>query len=102
MKQDEEETKVIFKMAHYRDGEREVIAFFPGAPANLGCIMCYAHCGQHDEAREEFYSNRCRNVTPSQYEPLKRELESLFGYRLKVVKRISRKDREKAWKRIAG
>lgn len=102
MKRDKEESKVIFKMAHYIDGEREVIAFFPGAPANPGYIMCYAHCGQHNEACEEFYLKSCRNVTPSQYEPLKRELERLFGYRLKVVKRISRKDREKAWKRIAG
>lgn len=100
MKQDEEETKVIFKLARYPDGEREIIAFFPGASANPGKIMCYAHNGQHGEASEEFYYMNCRNCTESQYAPLKRELETHYGYRLKVVKRTTRKDREKAWKRI--
>ena len=98
MKRDKEETKVIFKMAKYPGGERELIAFFPGATANRGCIMCYTHMGQHGEAGEEFYALNCRNVTPKQYAPLKRELENLFGYRLKVVRRISRKDRDQAWR----
>lgn len=98
MKRDKEETKVIFKMARYPDGERELIAFFPGATANGGCIRCYTHIGQHDEACEEFYARNCRNATPKQYAPLKRELENLCGYRLKVVKRISRKDRAMAWR----
>lgn len=100
MKQDEEETKVIFKMARYPRGEREIIAFFPGAPANPGCVMCYAHDGQHGEASEAFYTLNNRNATPNEYAPLKKELEECFGYRLKVVKRITRKDREKSWKRI--
>ena len=102
MKRDKKETKVVFKMARYSDGDRELIAFFPGETANMGCISCYTHMGQHGEACEEFYARSCRNVATSQYEPLKRELEGQFGYRLKVVKRISRKDREQAWKRIAG
>ena len=100
MKQDEEETKVIFKLARYPGGDKEIIAFFPGASANHGNIMCYTHNGQHDEASEEFYHMNCRNCTESQYAPLKRELETHYGYRLKVVKRITRKDREKAWRRI--
>ena len=100
MKKDEEETKVIFKLARHPDGESEIIAFFPGAPANPGNIMCYAHNGQHGEACEEFYAMRCKNCSKAQYVDLKKELESLFGYRLKIVKRITRKDREKAWKRI--
>ena len=98
MKKDKEETKVIFKMARYPGGEREIIAFFPGAPANRGCLVCYSHCGQHDEASEEFYATRCENAAPKQYALLKKELECLCGYRLRVVKRISRKDRDQAWK----
>jgi hypothetical protein len=98
MKRDKEETKVIFKMARYNDGERELIAFFPGATANRGCIMCYTHIGQHEEASEEFYATRCASATPKQYAPLKKELECLCGYRLRVVKRISRKDRDQAWR----
>lgn len=97
MKKEEEETKVIFKLARYPDGEREIVAFFPGASANPGNIMCYAHNGQHGEASEVFYYANCRNCTEEQYAPLKRELESI-GYRLSVVKRISRKDRDAAWK----
>lgn len=100
MKKDAEETKVIFNIARYAHGEREVIAFFPGEPANPGDVMCYTHVGQHGEACEEFYHNNCASCTPEQYGPLKEELERHFGYRLKVVKRITRKDREKAWKRI--
>lgn len=99
MKKDAEETKVIFKMARYPDGEREVIAFFPGATANPGNIMCYAHVGQHGEACEDFYTRNCRPCTRKEYLPLKHELENCFGYRLKIVKRITRKDREKAWRR---
>ena len=97
MKQDKEETKVIFKIARYEDGEKEVVAFFPGMPAKPGRVFCYAHNGQHDEAGYEFYAMNCKNCTEEQYAPLKRELESI-GYRLRVVKRISRKDRDAAWK----
>ena len=100
MKKDDEETKVIFKEARYPGGEREIIAFFPGETANWGCILCYTHHGQHGEASEEFYYMNCRNCTESQYAYLKRELETHYGYRLKVVKRMTRKDREKAWRRI--
>lgn len=101
IKKDDEETKVIFKWATYGGIEEgEPIAFFPGEPANQGCIQCYAHLGQHGEACEEFYRDSCRNCTPEQYVPLKKELENCFGYKLKIVKRITRKDREKAWKRI--
>ena len=98
MKKDAEETKVIFKMARYCDGKQELIAFFPGATANRGCIMCYAHDGQHGEAGEDFYLQNCRNVTPRQYAPLKSELENICRYRLKVVKRITAKDRALAWR----
>ena len=100
MKQDEEETKVIFKIARYEDGEKEVVAFFPGMPAKPGRVFCYSHNSQHDEAGYEFYAMNCENCSDAQYADLKKELESLFGYRLKIVKRITRKDIEKAWKRI--
>ena len=100
MKRDKEYTKVIFKMARYSDGSgKEVMAFFPGAPANPGMIMSYAHVGQHGEACEDFYLRNCRPCTKKEYTPLKRELEENFGYRLKVVKRITKKDREEAWRR---
>jgi len=100
MKKDTEETKVIFKIARYPDGERDIVAFFPEASANSGRILCYSHYGQHGEASDKFYTTRCKNATPKQYAPLKKEMEVLCGYKLKIVKKITRKDREKAWKRI--
>ena len=98
MKRDTEITKVIFKMARYENGEWEVLAFLPGAPANPGSVQCYAHVGQHGEASYDFYVQRCRPCAKKDYAVLKKEMESLFGYRFKVVHKISKKDRENAWK----
>ena len=100
MKRDKEVTKVIFKMARYSDGSgKEVMAFFPGASANPGNVMSYAHVGQHGEAGYDFYLMNCRPCPENEYLPLKRELEENFGYRFEIVKRITRKDKEEAWRR---
>lgn len=100
MKRDKEVTKVIFKMAKYAGllGE-EVLAFFPGASANPGNVMSYAHVGQHGEASYDFYLKNCRPCSEKEYRPLKKELENLFGYRFKIMKRMTRKDLEEAWRR---
>lgn len=98
MKRDTEITKVIFKMARYDDGKREPIAFLPGAPANPGNIMSYVHTGQHGEASYDFYIKQCSPCAKKDYAVLKKEMEKFFGYRFKVVHRISRKDYESAWK----
>ena len=98
MKRDTEITKVIFKMARYDDGKREPIAFLPGAPANPGNIMSYVHTGQHGEASYDFYIKQCSPCAKKDYAVLKKEMEKFFGYRFKIVHRISRKDCESAWK----
>ena len=100
VKKDKEVTKVIFKMARYSDGSgEEVLAFFPGASANPGNVMCYAHVGQHVEASYDFFLKNCRPCSEKDYRPLKKELENLFGYRFKIMKRMTRKDLEEAWRR---
>lgn len=99
VERDKEETKVIFKMARYPDGGKEVLAFFPGAPANKGNVLCYAHDGQHAEASYDFYLCSCKQCGEDSYAPLKRELEQVVGYRLKIVHRITRKDLDQAWNR---
>jgi len=101
VKKDKEVTKVIFKMARYDDGSlgKEVLAFFPGASANPGNVMSYAHVGQHGEASYDFYLKNCRPCSEKEYRPLKKELENLFGYRFKIMKRMTRKDLEEAWRR---
>lgn len=101
VKMDESFDKVIFKMARYddrRQGE-EVVAFFPGASANRGMVMCYSHVGQHCEASYDFYLKNCRQCPAKEYAPLKKELEDLFGYRFKIMKRMTRKDLEEVWRR---
>lgn len=101
VKMDKSLDKVIFKMARYDDSRlgEEVVAFFPGAPANPGMVMCYSHVGQHCEASYGFYLKNCRPCHEKEYEPLKKELEDLFGYRFRIMKRITQKDLEEAWRR---
>ena len=100
MKKDKEVTKVIFKMAYDKDcKEWYIVAFLPEATVNRGNVMSYMHIGQHGEASYDYYLS-CRPATRKEYLPLKREMEKLFGYRFKVVKRITRKDQEYAWRKI--
>lgn len=97
MKRDKEITRVIFRKKYWKDNrEWEVEAYFPGASANRGCVRMYAHDGQHGEACIEHYWST-KPAKPREYSDLKKELEGLFGYRLKVVKKMSGKDREDAW-----
>ena len=97
MKRDKEITRVIFRKKYWKDtGEWDIEAYFPGASANRGCVMMYAHDGQHGEACLEHYQST-NPAKPREYSWLKKELEVLFGYRFKVVKRMSRKDLEDAW-----
>ena len=101
VKMDKSFDKVIFKMARYDDMRlgKEVVAFFPGASANKGMVMCYSHVGQHCEASYDFYLKNCRACYEKEYRPLMKELEDLFGYRFKIMKRMTRKDLEEAWRR---
>lgn len=97
MKKDKEKTKVIFRKKYWKDtGEWDVEAYFPGASANRGCVRMYAHDGQHGEADLDHYRST-KPAKPREYSDLKKELERFFGYRFKVVKKISRKDRDDAW-----
>lgn len=100
MKRDREVTKVIFKKAYDR-GSKEwyVVAFFPGVTANRGNVMSYVHDGQHGEASYDFYV-ACRPAVRKEYLPLKRELEKFYGYRFKVVRRMTQKDLDQSWKYV--
>ena len=97
MKRDKEITRVIFRKKYWKDTkEWDVEAYFPGATANRGFVMMYAHDSQHGEACMEHYWST-KPAKPKEYSYLKKELEYFFGYRFKVVKRISRKDCDDAW-----
>lgn len=87
-------TKVIFRK--WRSEDHSVIALFPGMAAtvgNPGHCESYAHVGQHGAADPLAVVRATRPAKPAEYKPLARELRRI-GYRLKIVRRVSRKDYE--------
>ncbi len=84
-------TKVIFR--HFQG---EVVALFPEVAATVGMpwhCQSYAHIGQHSGADAAGVIRHSRPAKPSEYKPLAAELRKI-GYRLKIVKRCTRKDYE--------
>lgn len=76
MKHDTEKTLVKFVIF-----KGELIALFPKIPENNGRILSYQRIGQHGPADKSLL--RCKKATPEQYNPLKKELESI-GYNLEI------------------
>jgi hypothetical protein len=78
--------RVILKRC--RNKPRDLIAFFPDAPANRGMILSYQRIGQHGEASLPFYAE-CRAVSwrTQEARALLRELKSL-GYKPKRAQRL--------------
>ena len=93
-------TQVVFKKItfwHKDDKETitEINAIFPehSSTDREGDIVYegYAHIGQHTEIHEDFLVDgmvdnihKVETATEEEYEPLKKELESI-GYKLKIV-----------------
>lgn len=65
-----------------------IIALFPNLPGSPGYCSSYEHLGQHGSADYYYVLSRTTPAKPSEYAPLKRELESI-GYTLRVVKRAT-------------
>ncbi len=81
MKRDLEKTIVVFRV--FRQGG-DVLALFPAEPwSGNGDCSSYQHIGQHGAADYGHCISITRPATPSQYAPLKRELEQI-GYNLEV------------------
>ena len=98
MKRDKEFTKVIFKKKYDQEAkEWYIVAFFPEATVNRGNIMSYVHDGQHGEASYDYYL-ACKPASKDEYRHLKRELEQCYGYRFRLVHKVTRKDQEYAWR----
>lgn len=104
-KQDTEETPVIFRIPRGKqmaelDG---VTAYFPAEPFDLygRTITCYAHVGQHGGADPFYALHRTRLATPAEYQDLKDELESAYGYRLKVVAKRTKAHRDACKRQVA-
>jgi len=75
-------------------GDRvEITAVFPTLPGTVGdrdSMTCYAHIGQHSACSSGWIREKTWPAKPDEYRDLLAELESI-GYRLRIVKRISRK-----------
>ncbi len=78
-------TKVEFL---YNEREDDLFAFFPEKDYYDNPLIktSYAHIGQHSACHIE-YAKESREATKKEYEPLKRELESL-GYDLIIMNRV--------------
>lgn len=83
-------TRVVFRKI--RDTNGKIIAFFPDCRTKEdiehGRILTYAHDGQHATGDIGFYKMETRPCTSREYAALRRELETNFGYRLKVIPRL--------------
>jgi hypothetical protein len=73
----------------FRKLKGEVIAVFPYEIEGRNTVLSYVHNGQHSEASWDI-THFTRPASPSEYEPLKRELEQI-GYNLDIIKRRSHK-----------
>jgi len=73
----------------FRKLKGEVIAVFPYEIEGRDTVLSYQHIGQHGQ--DVWYINTfTRPASPSEYEPIKRELEQI-GYNLDIIKRRSHK-----------
>lgn len=96
MERDTEQTAVIFRRE--RQFGRPIVALFPYIsykPEHRARyeyrVLAYTHYGQHHEVDYDCQMAFSIPVCPEEYEPLKRELEQLFGYNLRVISRACRK-----------
>lgn len=94
MKKATHQTAVIFrkyKPAYEITMGDNILALFP-YDMNNGLVMCYEHIGQHGEADYNHCINTLtRPARTEEYQNLKKELETIFGYNLKVIKRRTKK-----------
>lgn len=86
MNEDNEITEVIFR----KFPEGDVIALFPYEISNWkGDIMSYQHVGQHGDCDYNLIVSKTKLATPEEYADLKKELETHYDYKFKVLKKMN-------------
>ena len=90
MQQDKEKTKVIFRKDK-RNGE--IDAIFPEIIGTHDpyTMSCYAHIGQHSTCSMCHVWYNTIKPTEEEIQPLKKELEELFGYNLDIKYKMTQK-----------
>jgi hypothetical protein len=79
-------TKVVFRYDKKAD---EILAVFPEFVCRIcGCVMTYAHIGQHGEADKEYIMKDTKPATEEQYRALYNELVAIGYNDLHILKRV--------------
>jgi hypothetical protein len=100
MKKDSYKTDVIFRVVSI-NGITEVTAFLPHEVDSFeGHVNCYAHCGQHGTADYHYCVSKSRLATKDEYKDLKKEMENLFGYNFRILKKQNRKKYLKSYYKV--
>ena len=91
--QHDEREPVIFRKWR---GDGEVIALFPQIPADNGGLLClaYERVGEHGAASIPVVIRQTRLATQEEYRQLLEYLQHRRGYRLRVMRRVTRHDVE--------
>ncbi len=89
MEKDTEITKVIFRKFKPTDNfADDIIALFPeDSYRHNYCTGAYVHNGQHFDVSYDLVIKQSVLATEDEYKDLKTELENIFGYNFKVMKR---------------
>lgn len=89
-----EKVKVIFR----KDGKSgDILAFFPGAPANFGSILCWDAVSGHGEADLEYYWST-KSVKQEEYRSIAELYSTAYDVALDIRKRLRYDDQVEAWK----
>lgn len=85
---------VVFRK--WRTKEGGILALFPAVAATMeGHCLSYEHVGGHGGADYRHCLRSTRPASPAEYADLKEELETHYGYKLRVVKRVGCRVHEK-------
>lgn len=85
MKKDTYTTDIVFRVIKTKEFKGTVFALFPHEVCNnRGEVTTYQHVGQHSSADYNHCIKNSRLATESEYNDLKKEMESL-GYNINVV-----------------
>lgn len=85
MKKDTYTTDIVFRVDTSKEFKGTVFALFPHEVCDFdGNVTTYEHIGQHSTATYDYCIKISRLATESEYNDLKKEMESL-GYNINVV-----------------
>jgi hypothetical protein len=71
----------------FPDGEVIALLCDTAPDCNPGNVMSYVHVGQHGEASRGL-GRSLRLATPAEYEPLRLELEAVYGQPVRAIRRL--------------